>query len=88
LCSLTSLAMATTTSHRQEPKAFQICLEILQHEHTNTPGSLQSMLQLMNQLPQSFHELIDLDLFKVRRSDYGLCSSNPSSCLDSYIQSY
>jgi hypothetical protein len=50
---------------RQEPKAFQLCLEILQHEHTNTPQSLQVMVQLMNQLPQSFHELIDLDLFKV-----------------------
>lgn len=52
----------TSTS---EPKAFQICLKILEFEHENTSNSLQLMLQEMNQLPKILHELNDIDLFKV-----------------------
>jgi hypothetical protein len=48
-----------------EPKAFQLCFEILQYEHENTPNSLQFMLASMNQLPSTLEALNENNLFKV-----------------------
>jgi hypothetical protein len=48
-----------------EPKAFQLCFEILQYEHENTAASLQLMLTSMNQLPSTLEDLNERNLFKV-----------------------
>lgn len=53
---------------QSEPKAFQLCFEILQYEHENTPTSLQLMLTSMNQLPLALEDLNERNLLKVRRN--------------------
>lgn len=48
-----------------EPRAFKLCLEVLQLEHENTQESYLKMLNSLNLLSKELKELNENNFFKV-----------------------